>query len=69
MNAIIASLQLPNEEKMISALSVLSLLIGTSLAYAAQRVPSYNVRLEQSGGGVLFILGLALVGTVLPRFC
>ncbi len=68
MNAIIASLQLPNEEKMISALSVLSLLIGTSLAYAAQRVPSYNVRLEQSGG-VLFILGLALVGTVLPRFC
>ncbi len=52
---------------MISALSVLSLLLGTSLAYAAQRIPSYNVRLEQSGG-VLFIFGFALVGTVLPRF-
>ncbi len=53
---------------MILALSLLSLLLGTGSAYAAQRVPSYNVRLEQSGGA-LFILGLALVGTVLPRFC
>jgi hypothetical protein len=53
---------------MISALSVLSLLLGTCLAYAAQRVPSYNARLEQSGGA-LFILGFALVGTMLPRFC
>ena len=53
---------------MIFALSILSLVFGTSLAYAAQRVPSYNVRLEQSGGA-LFVLGLVLVGTVLPRFC
>jgi hypothetical protein len=50
------------------ALSVLSIFFGTSLAYAAQRVPSYNVRLEQSGGA-LFILGFALIGAMLPRFC
>ena len=61
-------LQFPNEEQMIFALSLLSLLLGTSLAYAAQNMPNYNVRLEQSGGA-LFILGLVLVGTVLPRFC
>jgi hypothetical protein len=53
---------------MISALSLLSIFLGTSLAYAAQRVPNYNVRLEQSGGA-LFILGFALVGAMLPRFC
>jgi hypothetical protein len=53
---------------MIFALSLLSLLLGTSLAYAAQSMPNYNVRLEQSGGA-LFIFGLVLVGTVLPRFC
>jgi hypothetical protein len=53
---------------MIAASSVLSLILGTSLACAAQRVPAYNVRLEQSGGA-LFILGFALIGLMLPRFC
>jgi hypothetical protein len=53
---------------MILALSLLNIFLGTTLAYAAQRVPNYNVRLEQSGG-VLFILGFALVGAMLPRFC
>jgi hypothetical protein len=61
-------LQFPNEEQMIFALSLLSIFLGTSLAYAAQSAPNYNVRLEQSGGA-LFILGFALVGTLLPRFC
>lgn len=53
---------------MILALSVLSLIAGTSLAYAAQKIPDYGVRLEQSGG-ILFIAGLVLVGSSLPSFC
>jgi hypothetical protein len=53
---------------MILALSLLSILLGTSLAYAAPRVPSYSLRLEQSGGA-FFITGLVLVGTLLPSFC
>jgi hypothetical protein len=53
---------------MIFALSLFSIFLGTGLAYAAQCVPNYNVRLEQSGGA-LFIFGFALVGAMLPRFC
>lgn len=53
---------------MLLALSLLSLVLGTSLACAAQKMPSYGVRLEQSGG-VLFITGLVLVGSILPSFC
>jgi hypothetical protein len=57
-----------NEARMILALSLLSILLGTSLAYAAPRMPSYSLRLEQSGGA-FFITGLVLVGTLLPSFC
>ncbi len=53
---------------MIIALSMLSVILGASLACAAQRVPSYNVRLEQSGGA-LFILGFAMIGATLQHFC
>lgn len=53
---------------MILALSLLTLLLGTSLACAAPRMPGYSVRLEQSGGA-LFVTGLVLVGTLLPSFC
>jgi hypothetical protein len=51
---------------MILALSLFSLLLGTGLAYAAPRTPSYSLRLEQSGGA-LFVAGLILVGLLLPR--
>jgi len=53
---------------MILALSLLSLLLGTGLACAAPRMPSYSLRLEQSGG-TLFVTGLVLVGALLPSFC
>lgn len=51
---------------MILALSLFSILLGTSLAYAAPRTPIYSVRLEQSGG-VFFVAGLVLIGLLLPH--
>lgn len=53
---------------MILTLSLMSLIAGTSLAYAAQRVPAYCVKFEQLGG-TLFVSGLTLLGTLLSRVC
>ena len=53
---------------MILSLSLLSLFLGTALAYAAPRTSNLSLRLEQSGG-TFFIAGLVLIATVLPRVC
>jgi hypothetical protein len=53
---------------MILALSLMTLILGTSFACAAPRVPAYAVKFEQ-WGGTLFVSGLTLLGAVLPRLC
>lgn len=53
---------------MLIALSLTSLILGTGLACAAQRVPSCGKRFEQ-WGGTLFVSGLVLLGATLPPFC
>ena len=50
---------------MAAAVSLISLLLGSALACAAERVPSRIVLLENAGG-VLLIAGLALIGSGLP---
>jgi hypothetical protein len=50
---------------MIGAFGFASLVLGASLAYAADRVP-HRVELLEGGGGALLITGLALLGTLLP---
>ncbi len=50
---------------MIAAVGLMSLLIGTALACAAERVPARVAILENSGGALL-IAGLALIGSGLP---
>ena len=50
---------------MIGAIGLTSLLLGTMLAYAAERVPD-RVELLEGAGGVLLIAGLALLGFLLP---
>jgi hypothetical protein len=53
---------------MVLYLSLMSLILGTSFACAAPRVPAHSVRLEQ-WGGTLFVCGLTLLGATLQRFC
>lgn len=53
---------------MILALSLMSLIAGTSLACAAQRMPAHCVIFEQ-WGGTLFLSGLALLGALLQQVC
>lgn len=50
---------------MIAAASLASLLLGTALACAAERVPS-QVEILESSGGALLLTGLALIGWGLP---
>jgi hypothetical protein len=50
---------------MIAAASLLSLVLGTALACAAERVPT-QLRVLESSGGALLIVGLALIGSALP---
>lgn len=50
---------------MIVAASVISLLLGTALACAADRVPSH-VEMLEGGGGALMLAGLMLIGCCLP---
>ncbi len=52
----------------LSLMSLMSLVAGTSLACAAQRLPAYAVSFEQ-WGGTLFVSGLALLGAALPQIC
>lgn len=53
---------------MISVFGLMSVILGTSLACAAPRLPTYGVRLEQCGG-TLFMSGLVLIGAALPQLC
>jgi hypothetical protein len=53
---------------MLFALSLMSLIAGTSLACAAQRMPLHRVSFEQ-WGGTLFVSGLTLLGATLPILC
>lgn len=50
---------------MVGAISVLSILFGGTLAYAAERYPTHVETLETSAGALL-IGGLALMGSALP---
>lgn len=50
---------------MLAAISVISVVLGASVAYAAQRFPAHVEALETSAG-VLLIGGLALLGSGLP---
>src|SRR4051812_29094697 len=50
---------------MIGMFSLVSVLLGASLAYAADHVPA-RVELLESSGGALLIAGLALLGSALP---
>lgn len=50
---------------MIAAASLVSLLLGTALACAADRIPAWVEVLEGSGGA-LVLAGLALIGANLP---
>ena len=50
---------------MICAVSLLSVVLGASLAYAADRIPA-RVELMEGSAGVLLIAGLALLGSALP---
>ena len=51
---------------MMIALSAVSLVLGTAIACAAERVPAH-VKLMESGGGALLVAGLALIGFALPH--
>ena len=51
---------------MICAAILLSLLMGSALAWAATRFRSHIVALERSGGA-LIVLSLALLGWSLPH--
>ena len=50
---------------MLAAASLLSLLLGTTLACAAERLPS-QVKILESSGGAFLIVGLSLIGSGLP---
>ena len=50
---------------MVGAVSLISLLLGATLAYTADRVPAH-VEVLESSGGILLISGLALLGSALP---
>ena len=52
---------------MLPTLSLLSLVLGATLAAAAADHPSRTVALE-TWGGVLLVMGLALLGAALPVY-
>jgi hypothetical protein len=49
----------------IAAASLMSIVLGASVAYAADRFPGHVETLE-TGAGVLLIAGLAMLGSGLP---
>ncbi len=53
---------------MVLAFSLTSLILGTSLACAAPRVPAHGAKLEQ-WGGTLLVSGLTLLGAAIQQFC
>jgi hypothetical protein len=50
---------------MLGATSLVSVLLGTAAAIAAERCTAYRQAVE-IGAGILFIGGVALAGTFLP---
>jgi hypothetical protein len=52
---------------MVSAVSLICILLGAALAYAASRVPAH-VELFEKCGGILLVAGLALLGGALSQF-
>jgi hypothetical protein len=54
-----------DEKAMIGVAGLTSLLLGATLAHAADRMPG-RVELLEGSGGALFIAGLALLGMCLP---
>ena len=52
---------------MTAVASLISILVGVTLAWLAGRVPS-RVELLEGGGGAFLVLGLALLGTGLRFF-
>jgi cytochrome c biogenesis protein CcdA len=50
---------------MIAATSLVSVMLGASIAYAAEQFPDHVEALE-TGAGILLIGGFALVGVLLP---
>ena len=50
---------------MLAAVSLVSVMLGASIAYAADRYPAHVEALE-TGAGVLLIAGFALLGSALP---
>lgn len=51
---------------MIAAASLLSVVAGAALACAAERYPA-QVDKFQTGGGVLLVAGLMLIGSAIPQ--
>ena len=49
----------------VGTLGAVSLLLGSALAYAAERVPA-RVELLEGSSGALLLAGLALIGSGLP---
>jgi hypothetical protein len=52
---------------MLGAASLISILAGAALATAATRFPAHTAMLERCGG-VLLVLGLAILGGALPFY-
>jgi len=50
---------------MIAAISLVSVVLGAAVAYAAERYPAHIEALE-TGAGVLLVGGFALLGSGLP---
>ena len=50
---------------MASMISLISVVLGATVAYVADRFPAHNAELE-TGAGILLIGGLALLGSALP---
>jgi|SoiMethySBSTD1v2_1073268.scaffolds.fasta_scaffold468147_2 hypothetical protein len=55
---------------MICAMSLVSVVLGASVAYAADRFPAH-VEVLETGAGVLLLSGFALAGSALAalQFC
>jgi hypothetical protein len=52
---------------MVSAVILLCLFFGATLAWTAAKAPAHRVALERYGGALL-VIGLALLGGSLPLF-
>jgi len=53
------------EKPVLGTASLVMILVGSTLAVAATKAPSHAILLERCGG-ILLVLGLALLGGALP---